>query len=63
MHDLDGNGKDELYVANDSGGEVNQYTWKADGTTDKVQIYAHPEGLSGFTWNIMSVPVDLIPTE
>ena len=24
-------------------------------------VYTHPEGMSGFTWNIMPVPAELIP--
>jgi hypothetical protein len=27
----------------------------------KETLYTHPEGLSGFTWNIMPVPVELVP--
>jgi hypothetical protein len=60
LTDLDGDGIDELYVANDNAGEINRYVWH-DGTSIKETLYTHPEGLSGFTWNIMPVPVDLIP--
>jgi len=60
LTDLDGDGIDELYVANDDHGEVNRYTWQ-DGTPVKETLYTHPEGLSGFTWNIMPVPLELIP--
>ncbi len=60
LTDLDNDGTDELYVANDSKGEINRYVWN-DGTPVKEQLYAHPSGLSGFTWNIMPVPVELIP--
>jgi hypothetical protein len=60
LTDLDGDGIDELYVANDNAGEVNRYVW-ADGAPVKETLYTHPEGLSGFTWNIMPAPVELIP--
>ncbi|MCP4898708.1 MAG: VCBS repeat-containing protein [bacterium] len=53
--DLDGDGISELYVANDDGGEVNRYTWK-DGAAVKETIYVYPEGMTGFTWNIMPMP-------
>jgi hypothetical protein len=60
LTDLDGDGTDELYVANDDAGEVNRYVWTS-GTPVKETLYTHPEGLSGFTWNIMPVPVELVP--
>jgi hypothetical protein len=60
LTDLDGDGIDELYVANDDAGEVNRYQW-VDGAPVRELLYTHPEGLSGFTWNIMPVPVELIP--
>ena len=60
LTDLDGDGIDELYVANDNAGEINRYDWQ-NGSPVKTTLYTHPEGLSGFTWNIMPVPVELIP--
>jgi hypothetical protein len=60
LTDLDGDGIDELYVANDNAGEINRYRWQ-DGSPVKETLYTHPEGLSGFTWNITPVPVELIP--
>ena len=62
LTDLDGDGIDELYVANDDEGEVNRYIW-VDGEPVRELLYNHPEGLSGFTWNIMPCPVSLIPAE
>ena len=62
LTDLDGDGVDELYVANDDEGEVNRYTW-VDGEPVRELLYTHPEGLSGFTWNIMPCPISLIPAE
>jgi len=60
LTDLDGDGIDELYVANDDEGEVNRYIW-INGEPVRELLYTHPEGLSGFTWNIMPVPTALIP--
>jgi hypothetical protein len=60
LTDLDGDGVDELYVANDDDGEINRYVWQ-DGTPVKKTLYTHPEGLSGFTWNIMPAPVEILP--
>jgi hypothetical protein len=60
LTDLDGDGIDELYVANDNAGEVDRYIWR-DGSPVKETLYTHPEGLSGFTWNIMPIPAELIP--
>jgi hypothetical protein len=60
LADLDGNGIDELYVANDDAGEVNRYVW-VDGEPQRELLYTHPEGLSGFTWNIMPCPTALMP--
>lgn len=60
LTDLDGDGVDELYVANDKGGEVNRYVWEG-GAPVKTVLYTHPGGLSGFTWNIMPAPVAALP--
>ncbi len=60
LTDLDGDGVDELYVANDKAAEVNRYVWR-DGEAVKETLYTHPEGLSGFTWNITTAPVALLP--
>jgi hypothetical protein len=62
LTDLDGDGIDELYIANDDDGEINRYVW-VDGEPQRELLYTHPEGLSGFTWNIMPAPVSLIPGE
>jgi hypothetical protein len=60
LTDLDEDGIDELYVANDDHGDVNRYVWQ-DGQPVKETLFTYPEGLSGFTWNIMPVPVELVP--
>ncbi len=60
LADLDEDGVDELYVASDSHKEVRRYVWK-DGKPEREIIYTHPDDISLFTWNIMPVPVELIP--
>jgi hypothetical protein len=60
LTDLDGDSVDELYVANDDDGEINRYRW-VDGAPQRELLYTHPEGLSGFTWNIMPCPTALMP--
>ena len=60
LADLDGDGADELYAASDDHREVRRYVWKAGAPVREV-IYAHPDGMSGFTWNITAVPADLVP--
>jgi len=60
LTDLDGDGIDELYVANDKGGEINRYIHTEAGL-EKETLFVYPAGLSGFTWNLMPVPVELIP--
>ncbi len=62
LTDLDGDGIDELYVANDDEGEVNRYIW-VDGEPVRELLSTHPEGLSGCTWNIMPAPLAIIPAE
>ena len=58
--DLDEDGVDELYVASDQHGEVRLYVWK-DGVPEREVIWSHQGGLKGFTWNIMTAPVELLP--
>ena len=60
LADLDGDGADELYAASDDHHEVRRYVWKAGAPVREV-IFAHPEGMSGFTWNITAVPTELVP--
>jgi hypothetical protein len=60
LADLDGDGADELYAASDDHHEVRRYVWKAGAPVREV-IFAHPEGMSGFTWNLTAVPVELVP--
>ena len=58
--DLDGDGRDELYVASDTQKEVRRYDWTADGW-DKTVLMKYDDDFGGFTWNIMPVPVELLP--
>jgi hypothetical protein len=60
LADLDGDGTDELYVASDEHKEVRRYVWEGGNPVREV-IFSHPEDLSIFTWNIMPVPVGLVP--
>jgi len=60
LTDLDGNGVEELYVASDDDGEIRRYVWK-DGKPVREVIHKHEEDFNGFTWNLMPVPVELMP--
>jgi hypothetical protein len=60
LTDLDEDGIDELYVASDKHGEVRRYVWDG-GESHREVIFSHGEGLSGFTWNIMPAPLELLP--
>ncbi|MEE3329893.1 MAG: VCBS repeat-containing protein [Myxococcota bacterium] len=60
LTDLDGDGKDELYVASDKHKEVRRYRWNGTGF-DRDVIYKRTDGRAVFTWNIMPVPVGLVP--
>ena len=60
LSDLDGDGIDELYVASDAHKQVRRYVWKGGKPVREV-IYSHPDDKKVFTWNIMPVPVSLIP--
>jgi hypothetical protein len=58
--DLDGDGRDELYVASDDQGQVRRYTWE-NGAWQREIILEYSDGLPRFTWNLMSAPVALLP--
>ena len=59
LTDLDGDGRDELYVASDDQGEVRRYVWRGRGFEKEVIHTRKPAG-SAFTWNLMPVPVELV---
>ena len=60
LTDLDGDGLDELYVASDDHKEVRRYTWSG-GEIERETIYVRPDDRPIFTWNLMPVPIDLVP--
>jgi len=60
LTDLDGDGRDELYVASDKHRAVRRYVWE-DGVPVRETIYRRPGRGGVFTWNIMPVPVELVP--
>ena len=61
LTDLDGDGKDELYVASDKHKEVRRYVWNGTRLVRET-IYVRPANRSIFTWNLMPVPVGLVPS-
>jgi hypothetical protein len=58
--DLDGDGVDELYVASDRHKELRRYRWNGSKLV-RDTIYKRPDDRPIFTWNLMPVPVALIP--
>ena len=58
--DLDGDGVSELYVASDQHKQVRRYVWKG-GKPVRDVIYRRGDARPVFTWNLMPVPVGLIP--
>jgi len=60
LADLDGDGTDELYVASDNDNEIRRYVW-VDGKPVREVIHRRTSGRSVFTWNIMPIPVELVP--
>lgn len=59
LTDLDGDGRDELYVASDNDKELRRYVWE-DGRFVREVIYKRSEALPILTWNLMPVPVELV---
>lgn len=57
--DLDHDGRDEIYVAADDQGVVRRYVWQDDAIA-REDIFQVPDSLRGFTWNITSVPLELV---
>ena len=60
LTDLDGDGRDELYVASDQHKEVRRYVWDGKRLLREV-IYVRPDARPIFTWNLMPVPRGLMP--
>jgi len=67
LTDLDGDGADELYVASDDDAEVRRYVWNGRSFDREVIheriVHGHKVPGAAFTWNLMQVPVELIPEE
>jgi hypothetical protein len=61
LADLDGDGRDELYVASDKHNEVRRYAWDGRRLAREV-IYKRKAGGGVFTWNLMPVPTSLVPS-
>ncbi len=59
--DLDDDGRDELYVSSDDQREVRRYRLGDGGRWESETLWKHEDELSRFTWNVMPVPVALIP--
>jgi hypothetical protein len=59
LADLDGDGRDELYVANDKAKQLNRYAW-ADGKPERETIHTSTSPSSVLTWNLAPVPVELV---
>jgi hypothetical protein len=60
--DLDGDGTQELYVASDNDKALRRYVWNGRRLV-KEEIYKRKDDRSILTWNIMPVPVELVPGE
>ena len=60
LTDLDGDGRDELYVASDKHKQLRRYVWTGK-ELERETIYDRTDGKAVFTWNIMPVPRDLVP--
>ena len=60
LTDLDGDGIVELYVASDRHKEVRRYVWNGR-RMERETIYERPDDRPIFTWNLMPIPVELIP--
>ncbi|MCA9574165.1 MAG: VCBS repeat-containing protein [Polyangiales bacterium] len=57
--DLDGDGRDELYVAADNQGELRRYVW-VNNRPRRQMIHSRAEPRQRMTWNITAVPVSLL---
>lgn len=59
LHDLDGDGADEMFVASDDSNLVQRFYWDPKRERYKGQKLYVVEGESLFTWNIMPMTKDL----
>lgn len=60
--DLDGDGTQELYVASDNDKQIRRYVWNGRRLV-KETIHTREDDRSILTWNIMPVPVALVPAD
>ena len=60
LADLDEDGRDELYVASDREKLVRRYEWDGKRLVGRV-IRRRKEPGDIFTWNLMPVPIGLVP--
>ncbi len=60
LADLDEDGRDELYVASDTEKLVRRYEWDGKRLVGRV-IRRRKEPGDVFTWNLMPVPIGLVP--
>jgi hypothetical protein len=58
LADLDGDGVDELYVANDAVGELRRYVWHAGRAV--AEVIATVAAGSVITWSLMPFPADAL---
>lgn len=58
--DLDGDGVQELYVASDNDKAIRRYVWNGRRLV-KEEIYKRGDDRSILTWNIMPIPLELVP--
>lgn len=59
LTDLDGDAKDELYVAADNQGELRRYVW-VNGRPKRELIQKRDIPMSRMTWNITAIPADAV---
>jgi len=58
--DLDGDGVQELYVASDNDKSLRRYVWNGRRLVRET-IYERGDNRSVLTWNIMPIPLELVP--
>ena len=58
--DLDRDGRDELYVASDNEKLLRRYEWDGRRLAGRV-IHRRAEPRDVYTWNLMPVPMELVP--
>ncbi len=59
LTDLDGDGKDELYVGADEQGEIRRYVW-VNGRPRREVIARREHPGAVMTWNLMPVPLSVV---